>query len=200
MWNVNSGSVTYTGPSGLQRVQFNTTDPGSLGNFLDGIQLFLRPFIQLSAASGSGLESIASANIPALRITGQVNAAFTVTMTITGGTATRGTDYTTPGGGATFTVTIPAGTYVNGSIPLGLTIIDDNLVEGNETITLSLGTGPNHTIGHTTTCGSAAQSTASYTITTNDGRVTLRKQWVNAIVGDDATLTVSRGGVTFTRS
>lgn len=195
IWNVNTGNTTYIGASGLQRVQFNTPDTGSFGNFLDGIQMTLRPFIQLSATTGTGVESAPGANIPTLLITGLVTAPFTVNVTVTGGTATLGTDYNTPGGGASFTVTVPAGTYNNTAIPLGITITDDNALEPSETIALSLGTGSNYTVGHTVTCGLAAQTTTTYTITDNDSRVTLRKQWTNAIVSDDATLTLSRSAV-----
>ncbi|MCM0001128.1 MAG: hypothetical protein NBV68_17295, partial [Erythrobacter sp.] len=124
IWNVNTGNTTYIGASGLQRVQFTTTDPGSVGNLLDAIQLSLRPFVQFSAASGSGPESIAATSMPTLLVTGAARNPIPVTITITGGTAVRGTDYTTPGGGASFTVTIPAGTYYNTAIPLGITIVD----------------------------------------------------------------------------
>lgn len=192
VWNVNSGTATYTGASGLQRVQFNTTNTGSFGNFLDGIQLTLRPFIQLSAPTTTGGEPVPSANVTNLLITGLVTTPITVTVNVTGGTAALGTDFTTPSGLASFTVTIPAGTYNNSAIPLGIAIVDDTAVESSETIILSLATGPNYTVGHTTTCGTAAQTTTTYTITDNDARVTLRKQWANAIVGDDATLTLSR--------
>lgn len=192
VWNVNTGTTTYNGASGLQRVQFNTTDAGSFGNFLDGIVLRLRPFLQLSAATGTGIESIPNANIPAIRITGLVTTPITANITVTGGTATVGTDYSTPSGTANFTVTIPAGVYNNAAIPLGISIIDDSTLEASETIALSLAIGTNYTVGHTVTCGSAAQTTTTYTITDNDSRVTLRKQWTNAIVGDDATVTLSR--------
>ena len=192
VWNVNTGTTTYTGASGLQRVQFTTSNSGSIGNFLDGIQLTLRPFAQLSGATGSGLESTASASVPTLLITGASATAFTVTVNVTGGTATLGTDYTTPGGGSTFTVNIPAGTYDNSAIPLGINITNDNIIESNETINLSLSTGTAYTLGNTTTCGATVQSTASYTITDDDALVTLRKQWVNAIIGDDANLRINR--------
>lgn len=193
VWNVNTGTTTYTGPSGMQRVQFTTTNTGSYGNFLDGIQLGLRPFVQLSTGSGSGLESVPSANVATLLVTGSTTSAINVNVTITGGTAVRGTDYTTPGGGASFTVTIPAGTYYNSAIPLGISITNDTAVESSETITYSVGTGTGYTLGHTTNCGATVQSTGSYTILDDDARVTLRKQWVNALIGDDATLTVARG-------
>jgi uncharacterized repeat protein (TIGR01451 family) len=192
VWNVNTGSTTYTGASGLQRVQFNTLDAGSFGNFLDGIQLSLRPFIQLSGATGTAVESVPSANVPSILITGLVTTPFSVTITITGGTATLGSDYTTPSGTSSFTVSIPAGTYNNSAIPIGISITDDSALEANETIAFSVGAGSNHTLGHTVTCGTAAQTNSTYTITDNDSRVTLRKQWTNAIVGDDATITIAR--------
>ncbi len=113
MWNVNTGSTTYTGASGIQRVQFITTDAGSIGNFLDDIRITLNPFVELSTASASGVESLATANLPTLTVNGTLFTARTVNVSITGGTATLGSDYTTPGGGANFTVTIPAGTYQN---------------------------------------------------------------------------------------
>ncbi len=193
VWNVNSGTATYAGASGLQRVQFTTSDPGSFGNFLDAIQLSLRPFVQISVASSTAPESVPSAGIATLILTGASASPISVTVNITGGTAVRGTDYTTPGGGATFTVTVPAGTYNNTAVPLGVTVIDDTALEGNETIAFSLAAGTGYTIANTTTCGGAVQTTATHTITDNDARVTLRKQWVDAAVGDDATLTLSRG-------
>ncbi len=193
IWNVNNGTTTYTGPTGLQRVQFTTSDPGSVGNFLDAIQLTLRPFIQLSAAGSTSVESVPSAGLATLLVTGTATSAISVTVTITGGTAVRGTDYTTPGGGASFTVTVPAGTYFNTPVPLGISVIDDSVIEGSETITYAVSGGTGYTLGHTTNCGSPVQSTATYTITDNDARVTLRKQWANAATGDDATVTIARG-------
>lgn len=125
VWNINTGSTIYTGPSGMQRVQFVTTDPGSSGNLLDDIRINLNPFVEFSSSATSGVESIASANLPRLIVSGTLFTSRTVTVQILGGTAIRGTDYTTPGGGSTFTVTIPAGVYQGASIPLGITIIND---------------------------------------------------------------------------
>ena len=192
-WVVNSGTTTYTGPTGFQRVQFRTTNPGSFGNFLDSIQLTLRPFIQLSTANATNVESVASASVATLRVSGTAPSAISVTVTVTGGSATLGSDYTTPGGGSTFSVTIPAGTYFDQAIPLGVTILNDSVIEGSETINFSLSAGTGYTLGHSTTCGSMPQTTSTYTITDDDARVTMRKQWVNAATGDDASLTVTRG-------
>lgn len=195
VWNVNTGSTTYTGASGVQRVQFITTDPGSFGNFLDDIRITLNPFIELSTASASGVESIANANLPALTVNGTLFSARTVNVSITGGTAIRGTDYTTPGGGATFTVTVPAGSYQNSAIPLGIQIVDDTATEGSETIQIALGTGTGYTVSSTTSCGAAARTASTYTITDNDSPVVLAKNWTNGIVGDAVSLAIAGGAL-----
>ncbi|PZQ23750.1 MAG: hypothetical protein DI569_03270 [Sphingopyxis macrogoltabida] len=193
VWNLNSGSTTYSGASGVQRVQFITTDAGSYGNFLDAIRITLNPFVELSAATGSGVESIAAANIPALRVNGTLFAGRTVSVSITGGTATRGSDYTTPGGGANFTVTIPAGSYQNDLIPLGIAIIDDALTEGSETIEMRLNAGTGYTLSSTQSCGGTPITNATYTITDNDSPVVLAKAWANGIVDDAVALTIAGG-------
>lgn len=193
VWNVNTGSATYTGASGVQRVQFITTDAGSYGNFLDDIRITLNPFIELSAATGSGVESIASANIPALRVSGTLFSARTVNVSVTGGSATRGADYTTPNGAASFTVTIPAGTYQNTTVPLGIAVIDDTATESSETIQIALSTGTGYTVSSTSSCGGAAITAATYTITDNDSPVVLTKAWTNGIAGNAVSLAISGG-------
>lgn len=195
VWNVNTGTATYTGASGVQRVQFITTDPGSYGNFLDDIRITLNPFIEMSTASASGVESIPSANVPALRVSGTLFTPRTVNVSIAGGTATRGTDYTTPGGGASFTVTIPAGTYNNTTVPLGINIIDDTATEPSETIQIALNTGAGYTVSSTSSCGATPITNGTYTITDNDSPVVLAKAWTNGIAGDAVGLTIAGGFV-----
>lgn len=192
-WNVNANSATYTGTSGVQRVQFITTDAGSIGNFLDDIRITLNPFVELSTASAAGVESLATANLPTLTINGTLFTARTVNVSITGGTATRGTDYTTPGGGASFTVTIPAGSYQNAAIPLGIQIVDDTATESSETIEIALASGTGYTVSSTSSCGGAARTASTYTITDNDSPVVLAKNWTNGIAGDAVGLTISGG-------
>ena len=193
IWNINTGSATYSGASGVQRVQFITTDPGSYGNFLDDIRITLNPFVEMSTASASGVESIASANVPALRVSGTLFTARTVNVSITGGTATLGTDYTTPGGGANFTVTIPAGTYNNTTVPLGITVIDDTATEGSETIQIALNGGTGYTVASTASCGGTPITTSTYTITDNDSPVVLAKAWTNGIANDAVSLSIAGG-------
>lgn len=196
VWTVNTGTVTYSGASGLQRVQFTTSDPGSVGNLLDAIQLSLRPFLQISAGTSTAGEAAGSAGMATLLLTGASASPIGVTVTITGGSAVRGTDYTTPGGGATFTVTVPAGTYNNTPVPLGITVTDDTALESSETITFGVSAGSGYTIANTSTCGGAVQTSGTHTITDNDARVTLRKQWADATIADRADLTLARGAST----
>jgi hypothetical protein len=193
VWNVNTGTATYSGASGVQRVQFITTDAGSFGNFLDDIRISLNPFIEMSAATGSGVESIASANMPALRVSGTLFSSRTVNVSITGGTAVRGTDYTTPNGAASFTVTIPAGTYQNTTVPLGVAVIDDTATESSETIQIALSTGTGYTVSSTSSCGGTPITAATYTITDNDSPVVLAKAWTNGIANDAVSLAISGG-------
>lgn len=200
VWNVNSGSTTYSGASGIQRVQFVTTDAGSLGNFLDDIRITLNPFVELSATTASGVESLATANLPTLVVNGTLFTARAVNVSITGGTAVRGTDYTTPGGGANFTVTIPAGSYQNAAVPLGIQIIDDNVTEGSETIQIALNGGTGYTVSSTSSCGGAARTASTYTITDNDSPVVLAKNWVTGIVGDAVSLAITGGAAASTGS
>ena len=193
VWNLNSGSTTYSGPSGLQRVQFRTTDPGSNGNFLDDIGINLNPFVELNTAANAGIESDASSHIPSLIVSGTIFTPRAVTVTITGGTATNGVDYTTPGGGTTFTVTIPAGVYTNSLMPLGISIVNDTLTEGSETIQMSIVAGASYTVTDTASCGGAPIANTTYTITDDDSPVVLTKDWITGVDGNSVNLTIAGG-------
>lgn len=86
--------------------------------------------------------------------TGGSSGAFTVDLAATGGAATAGSDYN----GAPVTVTFADGQT---TATATLNITDDSLVEGNETVTLSLKNATNGAV-------LAAQDTASFNITDND--------------------------------
>ncbi|MDZ7958654.1 MAG: DUF4394 domain-containing protein [Aulosira sp. DedQUE10] len=86
--------------------------------------------------------------------TGGSSGAFTVDLAATGGTATASSDYN----GAPVTVTFADGQT---TATATLNITDDSLVEGNETVTLSLKNATNGAV-------LAAQDTATLNITDND--------------------------------
>jgi len=99
-------------------------------------------FVSFSAATASENEGNASRSVlePTLRISGDIiTASGTVTLTVTNGTATSD-DWSQ----STAVVTVPAGNYTTPSLinipALALSILGDNLVENDETITLNLNT------------------------------------------------------------
>lgn len=175
-WRDYSGSFTWNGGSGSQTVGFQAiSSAGGIasGNFIDDIQLTLRPFVELKPTAASDRESVPNASLPTLSVSGNVTTEFTVTISVqAASTATLASDYTTPGGGATFTVTVPVNNYDGGAssqIPLGINILNDAVVENNETILLQIqSSAANYTIANTTTCGGASAGATSYTILDND--------------------------------
>ena len=104
-WGDYSGLFTWVGATGDQSINFSavSTFGGNLtvGNLLDEVYFFLKPVVEFSAASSSGAESVAAPVAPRLRVVGTLTSALNVSVTVTGGTATLGTDYTTPSGTAT---------------------------------------------------------------------------------------------------
>ena len=185
-WVDYSGSFVYSGVTGTSSLGFESISTGSgsntVGNFLDNIQIELRPFVEFTQPSSSTPEG-ASNNLPTLRVNGTVFTSFNVTVLITGGTAVLGTDFTTPGNSATLTIAIPAGTYDGSSaaslFALPITIAQDVAVEGNETIELQVqpaGAVPSpYLLSSSSSCGGAAQTTWTYTIVYDDTRINLVK-------------------------
>lgn len=189
-WRDYSGVFTYTGATGQTNLGFQaiSTASGSatVGNFLDQIQIQLRPFVEFVQASNTKAESTAAnnVNIPRLRVSGTVPAGgMTVAVTITGGTATLGVDYTTPGNSTALSVNVPAGTYdglnAASQFPLPVTLVIDALAEPSETITFSLPASalvpPPYLRASTTSCGASATVANVLTITDDVARFTLSK-------------------------
>lgn len=185
-WVDYSGSFTYASATGTTSMGFESISAGSgnntVGNFLDNIQIELTPFVEFVQPAGSTPEN-ASSNVPTLRVNGTAFNPFTVTVQIVGGTATLGTDYTTPGNSATLTINIPIGQYDGVSaaslFPLPIAVVNDALGEGNETIQLSIvppsGSPPPFLLSSSTTCGGAAQTGSTYTIVDDDASIALVK-------------------------
>ena len=103
--------------------------------------------------------------------------ALTVALTATNGTAAAGSDFTAPA--ATFT--FPAGET---SAMVSVTILDDSILEGTETFTLTLGAGTGYTVG---------SDDASTTVTINDqDTVTVQLNSMAYTVGEgDGTVTIT---------
>lgn len=124
------------------------------------------PLVEFSNSAASDTET-AGGNKPVLLINGTVTSTQTIDVSITGGNAVGGgTDYTN-----TATVTIPAGVYdgsLGMAIALNLSIQNDNSVEPDETIQLTL-TNPSANIGISDANGdNATTNMHTYTILDDD--------------------------------
>ena len=181
-WVDYRGSFNYAGATGVTNLGFEAIGGSTSGNLLDDIQIELAPFVEFIAPSSSTPES-ATQNVPTVRVNGTVYTAFTITARITGGTATIGADYTTPGNSTTLTISVPAGNYDGVSsaslFPLPITIVNDTIGEPNETIELQLpapaGATPAYRLASNSTCGGSAQTTWTYTIVDDDARISVVK-------------------------
>ena len=135
-WDNVAGSATYTGSTGIHRLQFTSQGGGSNGNFLDDINIALVPIVAFENLTTSALED-ATTGLPQFAISGVVPTTFDIQFAITGGTATQGADFTV----SSNTLTIPAGTYDGSSADsiflLPITILTDTLTEGSETIEIT---------------------------------------------------------------
>ncbi|HET6783104.1 MAG TPA: hypothetical protein VFH12_04640, partial [Pseudoxanthomonas sp.] len=165
------GTFSYAGTSGVVDLGFEAISAAGgigAGNFLDRIQITLRPFVEFAQTSYLQTEDKPTLNVPQLRLAGTVPAGgMNVHVTITGGTATLGVDYLTPGNAASFDVFIPAGTYDDTLFNLPVTLIDDGLGDPGETIAFALDptdTADPYNVGSLRTCGGTPQTAATTTI------------------------------------
>lgn len=162
-WVDYGGQFAYTGATGTVDLGFAAifaTGGAAAGNFLDNIQINLRPFVEFAQAAYDQNEGSPTGNRPRLIVAGTVPAGgMTVPVTVTGGTATLGLDYTTASGTADVSVFVPAGVYDNASFPLPITIVNDGPGDPGETITFNTpdtgGTGAPYNRASLQSCGGA---------------------------------------------
>lgn len=184
-WRDYSGTFTYAGATGVRQVGFAAVSSSggiAQGNFLDEIQVTLTPYLEFDPTSFSVREGQAG-TLPQLHVIGTVPApGITVPIQITGGTATVGSDYTVNNGtNTTVNVVIPAGTYDNQLFPIPITIVNDTLIENNETITFTASPNPSsYTLSSTSSCNATPQTQATLTIVDNDVDVLTTKTVSNA--------------------
>ncbi|KXH78307.1 hypothetical protein, partial [Chryseobacterium kwangjuense] len=122
----------------------------SVGNFLDDVRISgLSAIMTFDKLRPKGDEATTTANLPKILINGRISVPRTIQVTITGGTAVRGTDYTTIPAAGPLSITVPAGNYDGTaataiSLASVLQVNQDFISEGDETIILKLedpGTG-----------------------------------------------------------
>ncbi|MEO1661632.1 MAG: hypothetical protein AAFR51_11635 [Pseudomonadota bacterium] len=168
-WSVNTGGAVYTGPSGLQRFQFRSTNPGSYGNFLDSIVVSLAAYVEM-AADDMGVESETSG--PGMMVSGTVDTTTNVGFTVTGGSAISGVDYTVDAA----SLTVPAGIYRDVFFPLPITILEDAALELDETIEITIGAPSSAELTVASgQCGPSPKLSTVYTILDNDPDLAITK-------------------------
>lgn len=193
-WRDYQGQFGYNGAGGVTNIGFEAmSGAATTGNFLDDIQVFLKPFIELTGTAFETVEG-KTAGVPVLRIVGTLDTDLHINVAITGGTAVLGTDFTTPGGGADFSVYVPAGTYDGDSVrPLGLTALGNAIIDGNRTVELSLEPSPDdYLLSSTQACGSSAIARATWTLLDDDLDLAIDKTAspTSAGIGDSVAYTL----------
>ena len=181
-WVLYSGSFQYTGTSRVYPIGFEAISTGApggnitFGNFIDQAQFSGLPLIEVAAATSGGgpEEEGAPSTSPAqIRVVGLVETPLSVDVSITGGTATLGVDYEFLAGAGvdsdTVRITVPAGNYdgtssTNSLINIPITIKEDLIPEGDETISFAIDTPVGFINGSATTCGGVAIGSSTYTI------------------------------------
>ncbi|MCQ4166409.1 hypothetical protein, partial [Tahibacter harae] len=147
-WRDYSGQFTWLGSTAVHAIGFESIFAGggsaTIGNFIDDIQVTLRPFVELSSATATVREGEATPALPTLRVVGTVpSGGITVQLAVQGAsTATRGSDFSTASGTDTLSVTVPAGVYDGNDFPLPLSLIDDAAIENGETLVLAITSSP----------------------------------------------------------
>ena len=164
-WSLRQGTnFPFNGATGIYRFQFSTTNPGSLGNFLDGIDITVLPHVEF-ARNGTSVEGEANPELPTITFSGRITAPLAVKIRVTGGTATLGTDYTTPSGTADFDLIIPAGTYQGDEFELPITLLSNDGADAGENIEFEIISSPNdYDLSAVAACGGTPTSTATHTI------------------------------------
>jgi hypothetical protein len=140
-WQTSSGTKTYTGPTGTQRIQFRSTVPsGSLGNLLDNIQIKLVPSVEFTPNTLVLKENKGYASENVIAISGNVTEDVIVGLSAnSSSTATNGVDYNLTNS----SITIPAGIYdgtaaSNSLFSIPLDILNDDIYENPETLVLDM--------------------------------------------------------------
>jgi Secretion system C-terminal sorting domain len=168
-WQEYSGTVTNGSSKATIRFTFKPISTGSgdntVGNFVDNVQITgLKPLVEFMADAYSDTEA-SGGNIPYLRVNGIVPSASTVTLSVTGGTATIA-DYT-----FTSVVNVPAGTYDGTEatyIPINLGIVDDLDFEVDETLVIELVAVSAELTIEDADCDDFIVATSTYTIINDD--------------------------------
>ncbi|MGP1383813.1 MAG: beta strand repeat-containing protein [Thainema sp.] len=179
--------------AGAQDIAGNTQTASTQA---DEFSILTESIVEFSAINFVSDETGGTSNAVTLTRTGDTSGTSTVQVSITGGSATgNDTDYTS--GGFPLTVTFNVGET---SQTIAIPVIDDNLVEGDETITLNVASSSNATIGTqsatTLTLQDNDTATVSITSTTNAAEPDTDGQFVLSMTNPSSVDTIINYTVT----
>lgn len=164
-WKQYSDLYFVNVPSGVYQFSFESVSQSggaSEGNLLDDISIGMAPLITFSKATYSAFEN--TVQVPGLKVNGTVpTGGLVVTLALNAtSSAKEGDDFT-----LTKTITIPAGAYnaTSDSFPVALNILDNTIIEQDETISISIQSITN---GGFTGIGCGGSSATVYTILNDD--------------------------------
>ena len=168
------------------------------GNFLDDIQVTLKPAVEFKLGNYTDVENINASQSVEVQVVGIVPNAISLNFSIDPtSTAVLGTDYTINGGTSnSFNISLPAGDYSNGTIvTIPVALLNNSVVEGSRFFKVILTPdATKFTIMPTSSCtNTGGNATSTYSIQDDDIGLQLEKTWVNAAVNDKATLTTTGG-------
>ncbi len=186
-WTRYTGNYAYTGASGVQPLGFSAISTGSgdisVGNFLDDINIGLKPYVEFIGSAGSAAEGNAHSP-PRIKIVGTVPAGGLVLNLAVSGTAAFGTKFNyggtttlavVSGTASALSVRVPAGNYsdavANNVFALPISVVDNAIIEDNTTVVLTMPANlPANAFvnANTSTCGGAFNPVYIHTVIDND--------------------------------
>ena len=132
-WTHRQGTFNVGLSTGIYQIGFESTAGTSYGNLLDNVTIDLDPLVEFTNSTAETTESESST--PYLEINGKVAHASSVTIRINSSSASNPSDYTY----SSLTINVPLGEYgIADSIAIPFSIVDDNNVEGDETIEIEI--------------------------------------------------------------
>lgn len=197
-WADYSGSFTANNSTNTY-IGFESLNGSSTsGNFLDEIQVTLKPAVEFKLGNYTDVENISASQSVEVQVVGIVPANINLNFSIDPtSTAVIGTDYKINNGVSTsFNIPLAAGDYSSGyTISIPVQLLNNSVVEGSRFFKVILTPDATQfTIMPTNSCtNTGGNATSTYSIQDDDIGLQLEKTWVNASVNDKATLR-STGG------
>ncbi|PHR64112.1 CshA/CshB family fibrillar adhesin-related protein [Alcanivorax sp.] len=169
-WADYSGTFTYSAPTGDTVVGFESAGGSSTnGNFLDDIQLVLKPVIEFQSQQYQSTEGAGTATNMNVVVIGTVPAGgLTLNFEVNpASTAVLGTDYWIDGGtNSSFSIPVPAGEYEEYLVEIPITVRAENgQIDADKWFEIDLAESPgDYNLVSSSACGAAGNALSRFTV------------------------------------